>query len=68
MVQNHICIVADKNTSINHDIFLLSLYGRDSMFYLNDALEIAQLGWNSDIYFWPPKYPHNITIPTSPDM
>ncbi|KAM0885669.1 hypothetical protein ACQ4PT_030188 [Festuca glaucescens] len=36
-------------------------------FYLNNALEIAQPGWNSDIYFWPRKYPHNITIPTSPD-
>ena len=36
-------------------------------FYLNDALEIAQPGWNSDIYFWPRKYPHNIPIPTSPD-
>lgn len=36
-------------------------------FYLNEALEIAQPGWNYDIFFWPRRYPNGIQIPRSPD-
>ena len=36
-------------------------------FYLNEALEIAEPGWNYDVYYWPRKYPQNIPIPTIPD-
>ncbi|KAE8781745.1 hypothetical protein D1007_44945 [Hordeum vulgare] len=34
-------------------------------FYLNDALELAQPGWTSDIFFWPRK--SAIDVPTSLD-
>lgn len=34
--------------------------------YLNEALAIAQPGWNSDIFYWPRSYPDG--IPRSHDM
>jgi hypothetical protein len=32
--------------------------------YLNDALALAQPGWDADIFFWPRKSP--VGIPKSP--
>jgi hypothetical protein len=32
--------------------------------YLNEALALAQPGWNADVFFWPRKSP--VGIPESP--
>jgi hypothetical protein len=63
--EHHVSILDPFSVPLSEERYQLKLQ-RCSL-YLNEALEIAQPGWNYDIFYWPRKYPHNISIPTSPD-